>query len=131
MAKVSQGGMFEVKLGALAGDQGSTQDIKDQGTTEAHDHGLVGDKLKSIASDAGITFPDSLNDMFQKKLDGLKSMSGRSFDAAYLREMASIHAKDGAAFETEAVSGTNPKLKAFPAERRRGGGAGAVGAVAA
>lgn len=35
IAMVSQGGMFEVKAGELAADQGSTQDIKDQGSTEA------------------------------------------------------------------------------------------------
>jgi putative membrane protein len=63
---VSQGGMFEVKAGQVAADQGSTQDIKDQGTTEAHDHQLVGDKLKSIASQAGMTFPDALNATFQR-----------------------------------------------------------------
>ena len=119
VAKVSQGGMFEVKLGGVAADQGSTQDIKDQGATEAHDHALVGDKLKSVASDAGISFPDSLNPRFQKQLDDLKALSGTAFDAAYLRAMEFIHAKDGAAFATESTSGTNPGLRAFAAETHR------------
>lgn len=119
VAKVSQGGMFEVKLGALAADQGSLQDIKDQGTTEAHDHGLVGDSLKSIASDAGITFPDTLSPQFQKQLDGLKAMSGPAFDNAYLHAMEVIHMKDATAFATEAASGTNPKLRAFARETHR------------
>jgi putative membrane protein len=119
IAMVSQGGMFEVKAGQLAADQGSTQDIKDQGTTEAHDHQLVGDKLKSIASDAGATFPDTLNPKFQKELDDLKALSGTAFDAAYLRDMEDIHAKDGAAFAKESVSGSNPKLKAFASETHR------------
>lgn len=119
VAKVGQGGMFEVKAGQLAADQASTQDIKDQGNTEAHDHGLVGDKLKSIASDAGITLPDTLNAQFQKQLDDLKTLSGTAFDAAYLKDMEAIHAKDGAAFATEAKSGTNPKLRAFAVETHR------------
>ena len=119
VAKVSQGGMFEVKLGGVAADQGSTQDIKDQGATEAHDHALVGDKLKSVAGDAGISFPDSLNPQFQKQLDDLKAMSGTAFDAAYLHAMEVIHAKDGAAFAAESSSGTNPGLRAFAAETHR------------
>ncbi|WP_419730216.1 DUF4142 domain-containing protein [Lichenicola sp.] len=119
VAKVSQGGMFEVKLGQVAGDQGSTQDIKDQGATEAHDHTLVGDKLKSVASDAGIDVPDGLNPQFQKQLDSLEAMSGTAFDAAYLHAMDVIHAKDGAAFAAEASSGTNPGLRAFAAETHR------------
>jgi putative membrane protein len=119
IATVSQGGMFEVKAGQLGAEQGYAQDIKDQGATETHDHQLVGDKLKSIASDAGVQFPDTLNAQFQKELDDLKALSGPAFDNAYLRDMETIHVKDGAAFAAEAKSGTNPKLKAFAAETHR------------
>ena len=119
VAMVSQGGMFEVKAGQVAADQGSTQDLKDQGSTEAHDHQLVGDKLKSIATAAGIQIADSLNSQFQKELDDLEALSGSAFDAAYLRDMDDIHKKDGAAFAKEAKSGTNPDLRAFAAETHR------------
>jgi len=119
VAMVSQGGMFEVKAGQLAAEQGSTQDIKDQGTTEAHDHQLVGDKLSAIAKGAGIPIADSLNAEFQKKLDDLKALSGSDFDKAYLSAMVDIHHKDGAAFAKEAESGTNPELRAFAAETHR------------
>jgi putative membrane protein len=119
VAMVSQGGMFEVKAGQLAADQGSTQDIKDQGTTEVHDHTLVGQALTAAASDAAIPFPDTLNAMFQKQLDGLKALSGSSFDVAYLHAMQVIHAKDGAAFAAEAKSGSNAKLVAFAGETHR------------
>jgi len=119
VAMVSQGGMFEVKAGQVGADQGSTQDIKDQGATEVHDHKLVGGKLKSIATENGIQVADSLNDMFQKKLDDLKALSGPAFDAAYLADMEDIHAKDGAAFAKEAKTGTNPALRAFAAETHR------------
>ena len=119
VAKVSQGGMFEVKLGEVAEDQGHAQDIKDQGYTEAHDHKLVGDRLKSIASDAGLDVADSLDPVFQSKLDALKRLSGSAFDVAYLKAMKTIHAKDGAAFAAEAKGGTNPKLREFAAETHR------------
>ena len=74
IAKVSQGGMFGVQAGQLAAAQGSTQDIRDQGNTEAHDHMLVGSKLKSIVSDEGLTFPSTLNPSFQKELADLKAL---------------------------------------------------------
>ena len=119
VAMVSQGGMFEVQAGSAAADQGSSQVIKDQGNTEAHDHKLVGDKLNAILSDAGMTLPDSLNSSFQKELDDLKSLSGTRFDAAYLKDMEAVHAKDGAAFAAEARNGTNPKLRAFATETHR------------
>ena len=116
---VSQGGMFEVKAGQLAADQGSTQDVRDQGATEAHDHGLVGDKLKSIAVADGIETSDTLNAQFQKQLDGLKALSGVAFDAAYLRQMLAVHDADGAAFAKEAKAGADPKLRAFASETHR------------
>lgn len=119
VAMVSQGGMFEVLAGKAGAEQGSTQDIKDQGATEAHDHALVGAKLKSIASDAGLAMPGALNATFQKELDDLKALSGSAFDTAYLKDMEDIHAKDGAAFATEATSGTNPALKDFATETHR------------
>jgi putative membrane protein len=111
--------MFEVKAGQAGADQGNTQDIKDQGATESHDHKLVGDKLKEIASANGITIGASLNADFQKRLDDLKALSGPAFDAAYLKAMENIHAKDGAAFAKEAKTGSNPALRDFAAETHR------------
>jgi putative membrane protein len=119
IAMVSQGGMFEVAAGKVAADQGRTQDIKDQGLTEAHDHKLVGDKLTSIASANGVKLADSLNPQFQKELDDLTALSGAAFDRAYLHDMTDIHAKDGAAFAMEAKAGSNADLKAFAVETHR------------
>jgi putative membrane protein len=119
VAKVSQGGMYEVQLGKLAETKGTTQDIKDQGTTETHDHTLVGDKLKSIASSNSLDFPDKLNAEFQARLDKMNALPAEKFDAAYVKDMKKIHAADGAAFATEATSGTNPALKGFAAETHR------------
>ena len=56
VAKVSQGGMFEVQAGKLAAERGSTQDVRDFGVMEAHDHALVGDKLKTNAGAEKISF---------------------------------------------------------------------------
>jgi len=119
VAMVSQGGMFEVMAGQVGAEQGSNQDIKDQGVTEAHDHQLVGAKLKSIAMTVGLPFPHQLSPMFQNKLAALKALSGPAFDAAYLQAMNEIHAKDGAAFAEEAKTGTNADLRAFAAETHR------------
>jgi putative membrane protein len=116
VAKVSQGGMYEVELGKLAETMGTTQGVKDQGNTEAHDHTLVGDKLKSIAQSNSMDFPSGLNAEFQSRLDKMRALPSDKFDAAYVEDMKKIHAGDGAAFAKEAKSGTNPALKSFAAE---------------
>jgi putative membrane protein len=119
VALVSQGGLFEVKAGELGATRGSTQDIVDQGSTEAHDHQLVGDKLKAIATANGIKLAASLNAELQEKLDHLSSLSGEAFDAAYLLDMEVIHSKDGAAFAKEARFGATPALRALASETHR------------
>ena len=119
VAKVSQGGMYEVKLGTLAETHGATQDVQDSGNTEAHDHIQVGDKLKSIMEANGMEFPKELNAEFQGRLDKMSDLPKGKFDAAYLADMRKVHDADGAAFAKEAKSGSNPALKAFAAETYR------------
>jgi putative membrane protein len=119
VAKVSQGGMYEVELGKVAETKATTQDVRDSGNTEAHDHMLVGAKLKSIVEANGMEFPDTLNSEFQARLDKISALPADQFDTAYIRDMKKIHAADGAAFAKEAASGTNPDLRQFAAETYR------------
>jgi putative membrane protein len=119
VAKVSQGGMFEVELAKVAETKATTQDLRDQANTEEHDHTLVGNKLKSIMETNGMQFPTALNAEFQARLDKLSALSGAAFDSAYLHAMQEIHHIDGAAFKQESTGGSNPDLKAFAAETHR------------
>ena len=116
---VGPGGMYEVMLGKLAETKGSSQDIRDQGNTEAHDHALVGDKLAAAAKDAGIPVPDKLTPEFQAQYDKISTLSGAAFDAKYLSDMKKVHAGDGAAFLKESKEGSNAMLKSFAAETYR------------
>ena len=119
VAKVSQGGMYEVAASRLAATKGSTQDIRDLGIAEVHDHTLVGAKLKKISVQAGITFSPDLNASFSAKLQHLSTLSGTDFDAAYLADMGTIHDMDGAAFAVESTKGGTAAYRAFGAETYR------------
>ncbi len=119
VAKVSQGGMYEVELAKVAETKANTQDLKDQANTESHDHQLVGGKLRAIMEKNGLTFPTALNAEFQARLAKMSALSADKFDAAYVEDMEKIHDADGAAFKQEATGGTNPDLKAFAAETYR------------
>ncbi len=116
VAKVSQGGMFEVAASKVAEDKAQAQNVKDQANTEVRDHERVGSKLKSIASANGDNFPTDLNADFADRVAKLNALSGKAFDHAYIAEMKTIHALDGAAFAKEAKTGQNADLKAFAAE---------------
>jgi len=119
VAKVSQGGGFEVLASKMAVDKAVAQDVKDFATSEVHDHTLVGDKLKAISAKEGIAIDGQPNAEFKMKLDRLSALSGSPFDSAYMSEMAAIHAKDGAAFAKEAREGESPAYRAFAAETHK------------
>ena len=116
VAMVSQGGMFEVVASRLAKTKAFAQNVKDQANTEVHDHQLVGAKLMAITSANGIHLPAQLNARFRMKVAALDLLSGKAFDNAYIGQMKTIHAADGAAFAKEAMGGENPALRAFAAE---------------
>ncbi len=119
VAKVSQGGMFEVEAGKLAEQKAAAQDVRDFAVMEVHDHTLVGDKLKAVSAQAGVSIDAKLNGEFQGKLDHLKTLSGSAFDAAYMSEMSALHAADGAAFAKESSDGGSAAYRAFGAETHR------------
>ncbi|MGI4750731.1 MAG: DUF4142 domain-containing protein [Janthinobacterium lividum] len=119
VAKVSQGGMFEVAAGRLAMTKGSAQDVRDFATAEVHDHTLVGAKLKKISAQTKISIAPTLNAEFSSKLQHLSSLSGSMFDQAYLSEMGTLHDMDGAAFEKESSKGGTSDFRAFGAETHR------------
>ena len=119
VAKVSQGGMFEVAAGKLGETKGSTQDVRDFATAEVHDHTLVGDKLKAISSSEGVAISSTPNADFAGKLSHLSTLSGTAFDADYLTEMAALHDADGAAFAKEATEGGSLAYRSFGAETHR------------
>src|ERR1700677_4327677 len=100
--------MYEVALGKVAETQAMAQDVKDSGNTEAHDHMLVGEKLKAIVEANGLRFPTRLNPEFQARLDRMSALPPDKFDAAYIHDMKKIHDGDGAAFAKEAADGSNP-----------------------
>ena len=50
VAKVGQGGMFEIEAGKLAENRAAAVDIRDFATMEVHDHTGVGDRLKAVSA---------------------------------------------------------------------------------
>ena len=115
VAKVSQGGAYEVAASQYAETRAQAQDVKDVAVTEVHDHTLVGRRLKDVSTAAGIQVAPALNDEFQQRLAKLKAVPANQFDAAYLADMKSIHDKDEKLFAAEAQNGTGA-FKSFAAE---------------
>ena len=111
--KAAQGGMAEVKLGQLAVDKASSEDVKKFGQTMVDDHSKANDELKQIAAAKGINLPDSLDGKHQATYDRLSKLSGAAFDRAYMKDMVADHKEDVSEFRKESTKGTDPEVKAF------------------
>ena len=119
VAKVSQGGRYEVEASELAIRKAVAQDVKDIASSEVHDHALVNGELKRISSNLNVTIAPALNGEFEEKLKHLHSLSGAAFDDAYMAEMAAIHDKDEKLFAQEAKDGGSAQYRKFAMQTDR------------
>jgi putative membrane protein len=108
VAKVSQGGAYEVEASKLAVQRAYAPDVKDLALAEVHDHEGVGARLKSIAAATGAPISPELNQEFRDRLAKLRATPAADFDAAYIADMQQIHDKDEKLFAAEANEGSNP-----------------------
>ena len=115
VAKVSQGGAYEVAASQFALTHAKGQDVIDLAAAEVHDHALVGSKLKRISAASGLPIAPALNAEFSDRLARLKEAAGQNFDQVYIEDMKSIHAKDEALFAQEAKDGSGA-FQQFAAE---------------
>jgi putative membrane protein len=113
MNKAAQGGMAEVQMGQLAQQKASAQVVKDFGQRMVTDHGQAGDKLKGIASNKGVTLPDSLDAKDKALYDRLSGLSGEAFDKAYMQAMVRDHNMDVADFRKESKMAKDPDVRSF------------------
>jgi putative membrane protein len=110
---VAQGGMTEVKLGDLAAQKGTRDDVKTFGQMMVKDHTAINDDLKALAAQKGVTLPDSLDAKHQRMVDKMAALTVSEFDAAYIAGMIKGHKKDAKAFKAESAETKDADIKSF------------------
>jgi putative membrane protein len=108
----AEGGMAEVKLGQLATQKASSDDVKAFGQQMVDDHTMLNNEMAPIADSMGVRTPKGLNKEAQAEYDKLNGLSGTDFDTEYLTAMVKDHHKDLREFREEAASTTDATLKA-------------------
>jgi putative membrane protein len=106
-----KGGMSEVELGNLAMKKGASEDVRNFGQTMVTDHTKLGDKMKVVAGDIGVTPPSMTTPSDIARKTELEVLSGNEFDKAYISAMVKAHEADLKAFRQEAADGTSPEVK--------------------
>ena len=114
--KAAVGGMAEVRMGKMAQQKGSSDQVKQFGARMVDDHSKANDELKKIASSKGITLPTDLDAKHKSKMEKMQKLSGAQFDRAYMDDKVADHKQDVAEFRKEANSGKDSDIKAFAAK---------------
>ncbi|GAC1427662.1 MAG: hypothetical protein NVSMB62_25590 [Acidobacteriaceae bacterium] len=109
--KALQGGMAEVKLGQLATEKASSQEVKDFGQKMVDDHTKLGDQMKSVAAQIGVTVPSDVSAKDKALMTKLQGLSGAAFDKAYINAMVADHKEDDKEFKMEETGGKNSQVK--------------------
>lgn len=114
--EAASGGMMEVELGRMAGNQASNGDVKKFGQRMVDDHGKANNDLSALAQKKNIKLPTEMPKKEQAVHDRLSKLNGAAFDKAYMRDMVTDHTKDVQAFEHEAKMGKDPDVKAWASQ---------------
>ena len=109
--KALEGGMAEVQMGQIAAEKGSSDDVKQFGQKMVTDHTQLGDQMKQVAQQIGVTPPAGLSKKDKEEVAKLQTLSGTEFDNAYIMAMVKDHKKDAEDFKSEAQQTQNPTVK--------------------
>ena len=109
----AQGGMTEVKLGELAAQKGTRDDVKAFGQMMVKDHTTINADLKALAAQKGVTLPDSLDAIHQRMVDKMAALTGSEFDDAYIAAMIKDHKTDAQEFKAESAEAKDTDVKTF------------------
>jgi len=109
----AQGGMTEVKLGELAAQKGTRDEVKAFGRLMVKDHTVINGDLKVLAAQKDVTLPGILDAEHQGIVDQLASLTGTAFDDAYVAGMIKDHEMDAKAFNAESAATKDADIKSF------------------
>lgn len=110
----AQTDMVEANLGQLAQSAGSSQEVKDYGQMLATDHTNDFHQLSTVAQQANLKMPDSIDKEHNKAMiDPFQKLKGAAFDHRFSQDMIAGHTKAIAAYKKEAADAQNPALKSY------------------
>jgi putative membrane protein len=107
----SIGNLQEKSAGQLAVQKAKRADVRSFGQMIIKDHGKTEQQLLALAKSRGYSLPAAATGGIQPDLN-LKN-AGNNFDKLYVHAMVSGHNSTVQTFETYAINGKDPVVKAF------------------
>jgi len=113
LVKAANGGMTEVKLGALAKQKAAHDKVKGMGEMMSMDHNKVNEQVKQLATRRNVSLPGTIGDDKQKDIDAMASKTGKEFDKAFVRYMIKDHEDDIALFKKAVDKVNDADVRSF------------------
>jgi putative membrane protein len=104
---------FEIESSELALQKGQNGQVKSFAQHMIDDHTAAGQKMKQVASEAGLSPPDKLDDRHQALMDQLSAASGNEFDTLYVKMQVQAHEEAVNLFGNYAKAGDDAALRSF------------------
>jgi putative membrane protein len=111
VTKALQGGLTEVQLGQLTLQKSENPQVKEFAQKMIDDHTRLGDQMKPIAKQLGVSVPDQPSKKDRQLIAKMQSLSGPAYDQAYVKDMVKDHKQDLNEFQAEASNGQDPTVK--------------------
>lgn len=96
-----QGDLAEIRIGELAQQKGTNEEVKKFGEKLATDHGANLETAKSVAQSIGMEPPTAPGASENATYDRLSKLSGAQFDRQFAERMVRAHKKDIREFRHE------------------------------
>jgi putative membrane protein len=91
LTRAAQSNRFEIVTGQLAQQRASSAAVKELGAMFVQHHTALLQQGAAVAAQLGITVPEGLSPSQQAIVDRLSQLSGRAFDAAWIRVQIHAH----------------------------------------
>lgn len=108
----SMGNRAEIELGQIAATRSTTPGVQMYGQQMVNDHQPVLDELEEIADNKNVTFRNELDAAHETLRQQLMTLSGYSFDTAYINSQVRDHQTMITLYQTQNTSGQDQELKA-------------------
>ena len=107
------GDAFEIQMGQLAEQNGSSQQVKEFAKRMVKDHSQNDDQLQGVAQTLHVALPTELDARHKAQKDELAGKQGSGFDKDYARLMVQDHEKTVAIFKRQAARAHDPSIRKY------------------
>lgn len=103
----------EISAGQLAATKGTDAAVRAYGQLMVTEHGQAQTELKTLGTSVGLNVLDSVDALHQSIMQHLDTLTGYSFDTAYINNQVNVHESTLNIFQNEISTGGHQEVKAY------------------